>query len=207
MHIDERLNLVVPVFRDTNETSAPYAYVHSSPLSREVFEEHYLLLAKTFAAIYAEGLGETVGPRITLNLLRDIAKRMGGNTTGSAATLLMNEIRRLSYIVMKSPTGRWESEPYEDGRKSLSPDDVSEVENAVAFFIVSSAILPRRRAADILAGAATMWGAQTSFLNATDFQNSLLISTATGNSVEPRQTAMDLPVKDPAQESALQQVY
>lgn len=184
MRLDERMNLVIPLYRDTSEDTPPYAYVHSSPISRESFEEHYLLLAKTFASIFGENLAEASGPRVAALVLNDIARKSRAGNSSVDGPGLMNEIRRISFIIMKMPNGKWESFPYDSARADLDPDDISEVENSLVFFIVLSSMLPRRRLADILPGAVTVWGAQTSFLNFTDFRNSLQTSIVTAASPE-----------------------
>ena len=44
MKIDRRLNLVQPI-----ETGSGTVYLHSVPLSREVWETYFLVLSKTYA--------------------------------------------------------------------------------------------------------------------------------------------------------------
>ena len=62
-------------------------------------------------------------------------------------------------------------------RRLMSDADVSEVENAITFFIVYSAIQRRKDLAETLDGLAELWGARTSSLNSTEYAASLRTST------------------------------
>ncbi len=205
MQINERLNLVIPIFGNDPPTkdaegkeieAPPIAYVHSMPISREVFEANYLLLSKTFAAIHGEGLGRTAGPRVAALLLNDIARQAVGERGDAAAykAPLMNEIHRLSNVLLPGERG-WETMPYEDAVRhhKLDDDDLAEVENAIVFFTAYSAMHRKRVLAEVLPGAVKLWGADVSSLNATEFAASLQTSTGAGTSA-PKSTAPATPI-------------
>jgi hypothetical protein len=176
MRLNERLNFVLPIYDADDKISA---YVHSTPLSREAFEESFVLISKTFSAIHGEGLGSIAGPRVAALIMRTVAKR---NDDEAAALTLMNEIRRLTNVVVSGPRG-WTTVPFQDAvdAKTIDPDDLSEVENAIVFFTVYSAMHRRQTLKDLLTGAARMWGAQVSSLTPTAFAASLLTSIETVN--------------------------
>ena len=176
MRLNEKLHLVVPIY---DENDDPNSYVHSAPLSREVFESHFLLISKTFTAIHAEGLGEIAGPRVASLIMRKVAERMRNMESYQA---LMNEIRRLTNVLTREG-GRWAMIPFQDAmdRKAIPAGDLAEVENAIVFFMLLSAMQQRRMLAHFLTGAAELWGAQISSLDCTAFAASLPISTATAN--------------------------
>lgn len=178
MRINERLNLVVPLYRGEED---PYAWVHSMPISREVFESHYRLLARTFSAIHAEGLGELAGPKIALLMLKDVAKGMN-NDPDSLTRPLLNEIRRLSNVLLKTDTA-WEAMPLQEAinGKHLEEDDLWEVENILTFFMVVLHMYPRNLRQDFLDGACRMWAAQMLSSSYMEFQNSLPTSIVTGS--------------------------
>ena len=181
MRINERLNLVIPIYGEDN---AIVAWVHSMPLSREVFEANYLLIAKTFTLIFGLGLGEMAGPRVAAFLLRDTARKLAGdNPADTAGDALLAEIHRLTNVSLPSEKG-WEVWTYDQvlKRKLLSDDDVSEVESALVFFTVVSAMHRRQVAEVLIKGGARLWGAQTSYLNITAFQRSLPTSTTEDSS-------------------------
>ena len=181
MRINERLNLVIPVY---GEDDAIVAWVHSMPVSREVFEANYLLISKTFTTIFAQGLGEVAGPRVAAFILRDHARRLSGDASNdTAAHALLAEIHRLTNVSLPTANG-WEAWSYDQvvKRKLLHEDDLAEVESAIVFFIVVSAMQRRQVAEAMVKGAARLWGAETTYSNITAFQHSLPTSTTAGNS-------------------------
>lgn len=132
MKIDERLNLVLPLYRDAD----PYAWVHSVPISREMFEAHYKLLNRAFTALMNEG---QFSGRVAHLLFRDVAKDLAGRAAEGErlAAPVLNEIRRLSNIALATPKG-WETLPLDDAlsRHLIDADDVAEVLSALVFFTV-----------------------------------------------------------------------
>lgn len=175
MHINQKMNLVVPLYRGDEI----YAYVHSTPLSREAFEANYLLISKTFTAIHDEGFGVISGPRIAHLILRNIAETGGVLPKYQA---LMAEIRRLSNVLLETDRG-WEQIPYDEAvRKGLlDEEDYSEVEGAIVFFTVASAMYRRLVLRAVLEGAAQIWTAQLTSSDITDFGSSLSTSKRHGH--------------------------
>src|SRR5665213_1626605 len=97
LSIDQNLNLVIPIYGDNDQI---IAWVHSTPIGREVFETYFRVIGRTFAAIHgdeADSLGQAAGPRMAALLLRDEAKKMG-QWEGEAGIErgLVNEIKRLT---------------------------------------------------------------------------------------------------------------
>jgi hypothetical protein len=196
IRINKKLNLVLPV--DLDETRK--AYVHSMPLSREAFEANYLVLSKTFTAIYGEGLGPVLGPRVAMLMMKEQAENLGASHAAperraeakAAAweytqTSLINEIYRLTSVVLPG-AGGWDIIPYTEALKRDLFDDeqVSEVENAIVYFTVASALHRKNELPMAFDGLKSMWNAQTTLSNVTAFKNSLQTSTqveTTGPSV------------------------
>jgi hypothetical protein len=178
--LNDRLHFVIPIYADDGETIT--AYVHSAPISRDVFDAHFLLISKTFTAFHTEGLGFLGGPRVASLMLKKMAERMNDP---AGAVSLMNEIRRLSNVLMRGANG-WESLPFHDvtEQRMLSEDDLSEATNAIVFFIVASAMYRKNLLRPMLEGAATMWGAQISSLNFTAYTAS--VGTSTTAAVTPQ---------------------
>ncbi len=175
--INEKMNLVIPVF-DQDEVTIT-AYVHSKPISAEVFEAHFLLISRTFTAIHGEGLGAITGPRVAGLMMKRIAKNAGLEDEYIAFTA---EIRRLTNVLMRNGQNGWTTIPYEEvvNNRLLPVEDIAEVDNGVVFFTVYSAT-HRKMAMEVLPGAARMWGAQISSLSLSEFIASLPTSTATDN--------------------------
>lgn len=179
MKIDRRLNLVIPVDIENGTV-----YVHSTPIRQEVFDAYFMEIAKTFSAIYGEGLGMLAGPRVAANVLKKVATELN-RWDGPAGVErgLMAEIRRLSNVIAPSGNG-WAPLPFDQAVKQglLDAADVAEVENAIVFFTVVSFMHRRAEVREILEGAAQLWGAQVESSSVTEFTASLPISTPPENS-------------------------
>jgi hypothetical protein len=188
MRIDKKLNLVIPVL--DQDMQKPVAYVHSTPISSDVFEANYLIIGKVLAAIQAEGLGAIAGPRVAHWLMRDIALRnkMWDGPEGVKATLVA-EIYRLTNVIAASEERGWETVPYEEAKKRglLTASEASEVEAALCFFTVASSMYWRGMREIMVEGGVRLWSSQTTSLDCTAFQNSL--PTLTVAATTPAQAA------------------
>ena len=173
MIVNEKLNLVIPLEREDGPV-----YVHSTPISKMVFERYFLVISKTFSEIYAGGLGAMSGPRVAAMLLRKIATDNGA--LDDVEKGLFAEIRRLTIFICPGLNG-WEQTTLHDAiqRNLLDEDELSEVENALTFFIVASAMHRRKERKMILEGAATFWGGQVTLLDCMAWIASLTTSTET----------------------------
>lgn len=181
MKINEKLALVIPLYGDEDQITG---YVHSTPISTEVFEANFWLISKTYAAITEGGLNILAGPKVASLVMRDVAKSMGDEAMANAATFL-TELRRLSSAIMPKDTG-WEPIPYQVAveRRLIEPEDVREVDSAIVFFTVGSQMYPRQVRKDMLDGAAQILGARIQSCNVTELIASLPTSIATDNSGE-----------------------
>lgn len=183
--IDARLNFVIPIYDGEGDTTTIRAHVFAAPISRAVFETHYIVLSKTFAAIMGDGYGSMAGPRIAALLLRTVAEREYGKEDAlQQVAPLLQEIRRLTNVLV-CENNEWAMIPYETARANptiLSPDDVSEVDNTLVFFTSVSAMLKRNVLRHNLEWAAKMWAAQVSSLSIMEYRASLLTSTPAATS-------------------------
>lgn len=180
MKIDKSLNLVIPVSRDDGST----IYVHAAPIEPEVFTRYFLVIAKTFAAIYGEGLGPIAGPRVAAKLLKKIATDMGAWDGPEGVEVgLVNAINRLANVLVPTANG-WETLPYHDAFRqgTIGAEDASEIGNALAFFTVAYSMHRREERRSILEGASKIWGSQITSSNCSEFASSLPKSTATASS-------------------------
>lgn len=180
MKLDPKLNIVVPV-----ETEGGTVYVHSMPIRREVFERFFEVIAKAFSDIYSGGTSYALiaGTRVAALTIRKIAAERG--EAEDVEKGLFAEIRRLTNVLTPGERG-WETLPFDEAtqRKVIDGDDVREVENALAFFMLESVMHGRVQSRVIIDEAAKLWGAQTTSLNCTEFCTSLPTSIATVNTGE-----------------------
>ncbi|MES2048853.1 MAG: hypothetical protein V4447_10660 [Pseudomonadota bacterium] len=181
MKIDKSLNLVCPI-----ETESGIIYVHSTPLRREVFEKYCLVIAKTFAVIYNEGMNLIAGPRVAAMMLKQLAIEASvWEGAEGVENGLMAEIYRLSNVLVITDQG-WRSIPLVEAIKQgyLSENDVSEIEGSIVFFICVSAMHKRSQQATVLNSACSLWETEVTFLSCTEYRDSLPISTETETFVE-----------------------
>lgn len=180
MRIARNLNLVVPV-----ETETGKCWVHSTPISREIFETYFFVIAKTFASIFGQGLGSVSGPRVAYLMLKKTAEDLNTwNGADGVKNGLINEIKRLTNVAIPTKDNGWETVPYAtaESRKLIDDDTLAEVEGQLVFFILVSAMNRREQAKPILEVATELWGSQLTALDSTAFAHSLTTSTAPGNS-------------------------
>lgn len=182
MRIDKKLNIAIPLEREDGGTF----YVHSTPLSREMFEQYFLPISMAWAQIHQTGLRAVAGPRVAALMLKKAAEQLNvWEGPGGVMLGLMPEIRRLSNVVAPGPGG-WATMPYQDAATKgfISAEDQAEVENAVCFFTLSSAMHRRQEMPVILGGMTALWDTLVTSLNSTEFAVSLQTSTVAETSTE-----------------------
>jgi hypothetical protein len=177
VRIDSRLNLVIPIER----SDGAKIYVHSTPISREVFETHFEPLAATFSRLMS--LGYLVGARVAALMIEKVAKQIGEwDTPGGIQTAFWPEVHRLTLVLTPSEKG-YEPIPFDTAvhQKQLDAEDVAEIDNALAFFTLASRMLRRNMISEV-DGAVRTWGASTTSSNSTEFARSLQTSIKPENS-------------------------
>lgn len=182
LKIDRTLNLVIP---SVDENDKVVAYVHHRPISREVYETYYRVMARAFDAVL--GIGRT-GPLVAHLTLCDEAKR-AGEWDGEAGVKngLVGEIRRLTNVVLPGPRG-WQTVPYDEAvkRGALSADDAAEVDNAIAFFTLASHV-PAKRDRPGFQMSSKLWGAHTTSSDCTAFAAGLPIPIAAASTEQQKE--------------------
>ena len=165
--LNRKLNLVLSV-----ETEKGPIHVHSAPISREVFEDNFLVISKAFTAVYTHGLGPVTGPRVAALLLKEEAKKM--DVWERTQQSLLAEIYRLTNVIAPTDSG-WDTMPYDVAKKRgvLDEDSAAEVENCIVYFICASSIHLRAEMAVALEGLSTLWSARTTSSNVTEYMRSL----------------------------------
>jgi hypothetical protein len=169
--LNRKLNLVLDV-----ETENGTVHVHSVPIGREIFEDNFLPISRAFTAVYTNGLGPVTGPRVAALLLRQEAQTLG--VWERTQQSLMAEIYRLTNVVAPGPSG-WETMPFDVAKKRgiIDINDAAEVENCIVYFTCASLIHLKAELTVAMEGLSTLWGAQTTSSNVTEYTRSLPIST------------------------------
>jgi hypothetical protein len=183
--LNRKLNLVLSV-----ETGDGTVHIHSVPIGREVFEDNFLPISRAFTAVYTNGLGPVTGPRVAALLLKQEATTLG--VWERTQQSLMNEIYRLTNVIAPGDGG-WETMPFDVAKKRgvLEDSVASEVENCIVYFICASSIHLKAELTVAMEGLNTLWGAQTTLSNATEYMNSLRISTQEEITGEKLKTAVN----------------
>jgi hypothetical protein len=182
--LNRKLNLVMDV-----ETDDGLIHVHSVPISREVFEDNFLAISRAFTAVYTNGLGPVTGPRVAALLLKQEAQTLG--VWDRTQQSLLAEIYRLTNIIAPGPSG-WETMPFDVAKKRGILDDAAaaEVENCIVYFICASSIHLKAELTVAMEGLSTLWGAQTTLSNVTEYIRSLPTSTQEETTGENLPTAV-----------------
>jgi hypothetical protein len=179
MKINPDMNFVVPLYHGDDI----YAYVHARPISAAAFEMNYRLLIRTYNTMLGEG---PVAARMGHLFLKDAAAALAPDGDGSAiSALLLNEIGRMSSVILATKTG-WQTIPLQQAldSKLLDPEDAVEAANASLFFIVVWHVSPKQMRDGLLKTAIELWGAVRSPLQPTEWIVSLPTSTVTAPSGE-----------------------
>lgn len=189
MQISRQLNLVQTVELE----GTGKVYLHSTPISRQVWETYFMVLSKTYSTIFSEGVGILSGPSVARMLLQRIAMQDGiWEGPQGVQQGLVGEMRRLTNVIMPQGGG-WNAIPFEMAmeRNLLDEDSLAEAEGAIVFFICGSAVLrgpsQRTKLEVYLLGLTRLWDRQTSSLDSTAFAASLLTSTKDAPSTEKKE--------------------
>jgi hypothetical protein len=174
--INRRLNIVDEV---TNGDIT--VYVHSTPIRREIYDQHYLLLTITINRMYEKNITPAMGARIAMRLMRDVATEMGDGEREKLDSQLFPEIWRLTNVLVPDPErGGWTMLPFEKAIKDgfIDEDDADVVRNHLAFFTAASWVHTRKELNEMIYPMMTAaLGSQIVSSTCTDFQHSLPTST------------------------------
>ncbi|EAA6518592.1 hypothetical protein ACGA5J_00915 [Salmonella enterica subsp. enterica serovar Muenster] len=205
MKIARNLNLIIPV-----QTEKGKAWIHATPINKEVFKEHFFILSKTFSAIFSEGLGVVAGPRIAYLMLERISRDSNAwEGDKGVRNTLVNEVIRLANLVYPVEGKGYDTIPL-DMALEREIIDLDEVAGELVFFTCVSSInspVQAKGAMDVVNG---IWGTQCSFLNLTEWIASLPTlksaassgatantSSATSSTTQPEpdsETSVQIPV-------------
>jgi len=164
-------------------------HVHSTSISRSVFEQFYLELGKVFSQCF-DGVSEAhlamTAPQLAYPALKSIAAKAGNwDGTGGVKFGLVNEIIRLTNVLVNTEKG-WETLSFDTAVKKgiLSEDEEADVLSSLIFFTAISKVAPKEFKDSFLemAGAFRKW--ELTSLVCTEYMNGLQILTKTDNTGE-----------------------
>jgi len=178
MKIDRALNLVMQIQTAKNGL----VYVHSTPISRSIFEQFYLEIGKVFSQCF-DSVNQAhlalSAPQLAYPALKSISIKAGNwEGAGGVKFGLVNEIVRLTNVILNGDQG-WYSLPFDTAVKRgiIDEDEEAEVLSSLVFFTAISKVAPKDLKNSFLemAGALRNW--EISSLDCTAFQNGLPIQT------------------------------
>ncbi|EFE63991.1 predicted protein [Escherichia coli B088] len=168
MKISRNLNLIIPV-----RTEKGNGWIHATPISKEVFKEHFFILSKTFSAIFSEGLGVVAGPRIACLMLERISSDMNiWDGEKGVRNTLVNEIIRLANLVYPAEGKGYDTIPLDMAleRGIVEFDDVA---GELVFFTCVSSINTPEQTEQMMLAVSGMWNSRISSLSLTEWIASL----------------------------------
>ncbi|ELD0413845.1 hypothetical protein QNZ02_000794 [Escherichia coli] len=205
MKISRNLNLIIPV-----QTEKGNGWIHATPISKEVFKEHFFILSKTFSAIFSEGLGVVAGPRIAFLMLERISRDSNAwEGDKGIRNTLVNEVIRLANLVYPVEGKGYDTIPL-DMALEREIIDFDEVAGELIFFTCVSSINSPEQAKGTMDVVNGIWSTQCSSLNLTEWIASLPTlksaassgatantSSATSSTTQPEpdsETSVQIPV-------------
>ncbi len=185
--INDALHLVVPV----GDKQAFHV-----PISREVFEVNYRILAATKAALSSKGIYYQMdaGPRIASLTLLDEARKDAeerdntddeGQGRDTAARAILAEIKRLTTVLCPGPAG-FDPLPVDAAIQGghIDTDDWREAESSLVFFTCLYALAPKARRAETAEAVASILQASTTACSLSEYASSLPSLTTQGPSTK-----------------------
>jgi hypothetical protein len=173
MKIDRKLNIVIPVETE----SKGLIYVHSTPISRDVFEQFYLELGKVFSQCF-DSINQAhlalTAPQLAYPALKTMTIKAGNWEEVKKG--LINEIVRLTNVLVIGEKG-WESIPLDLAikREILDEDEESEVLSALTFFTAICRVAPKDLRMSFLEMAGSLRSWELTSLDSTEYLNGLTI--------------------------------
>jgi hypothetical protein len=175
MAIDKRLNLVLEVERDDKTV----CYVHSIPISRNLWKTHYTFLSMALNSLYADGFPPSTCARIVYQRMQEIAEKEK-DRFGDGPKALFAEIWRNTTVRVPTDQGYEHILFYDIMRndKIFDADNVDEVQNFICFFTAGSWVhgLSKKEREAFQNLLTKGFGVQITALSATEYMNSVQTS-------------------------------
>lgn len=171
MRLNEALNLVLPCGN---------LQAHHSPISREVFEANYRILAATRAALSGKGVVYQMyaGPRIAKLALLDESKADAEEREHDTGPAFLAELKRLTVILCPTPQG-FTPMPVDAAIQGnhIDAEDWAEAEAGIVFFTCVWSMESRAERTKVAQAMASLLKGSTTSSSASEFAASLAAST------------------------------
>jgi hypothetical protein len=181
--LDKRLNLVLEVERDDKSI----VYVHSIPISRQMWKTHYTFISMAINSMYTDGFPPATCARVCYHRMLELAEQ-NRDRFGDLGRTLFAEMWRLTNVLVPTDQG-YEDIPFYNlikGDKELDADNVEEIQNFICFFMAASWVhglnKKEREAFQLLMTKG--FGVQITALPLTEFKNSIPTSKSEENTGE-----------------------
>lgn len=198
MRIDEKRNLVIPIVTDTVTKKVKgrdvaenvvRVYGYHSPISREVFEANFRVLAATKAALSSKGSHYLMGagPRVAALTLKDEGQKDAasrgsfdgdGNVVDAETPAFLEELKRLTTVLCAGAHG-WEHLPVDVAiqQEKFDSEDWEEALASLVFFTSQYSMAKKADRAKAMEAMAGFLGGLTTSSTPTEFAASLQKST------------------------------
>lgn len=189
--LDKRLNLVLEVERDDKSV----VYVHSIPISRQMWKTHYTFLSMAITSMYDDGFPPSMCARICYQRMQELAEQHK-DRFGDLSRTLFAEIWRLTTILVPTDHG-YEDIPFYNvmkNGKDLDQDNIEEVQNFICYFTAASWVhgLNRKDREAFQQLLTKGFGVQITALQLTEYKNTVPISKSEEN-IGESETALSMP--------------
>lgn len=184
--LNEALNLVLPAKSDEKGV---LIYAYHSPISREVFEANYRVLAATKSALASKGVIYMMdaGPRIASLTFKDESRKDAlergdvdakGNPNEDYMRAFLAEVRRLTTILAPTANG-FQTIPVDSAiaQNLIDDEEWTETESAIVFFTFNYWLSRKATRHNLAMATASVLKASVTSLSAMEFTASLQTST------------------------------
>lgn len=169
---------------------------YSTPISREVFEANFKLIANTKAELFGKSAQATfrVAPLVAALTLQDEGRKLAEESESEGdggARALLAEITRLTVILVPGKDG-WDTVPVEAAinSKHIDSDEWREALSELVFFTVSYALTRKSERKEAVDGLCLITNFSPTSLSCEDFARSLKTSTSAATTAERAESSV-----------------
>lgn len=185
MRISKQLNLVIPLETEGHGK----IFIHSTPISRDVFETYYLELGKVFSQCFDNANSSHMflsAPKLAYPAIKKVAMDQGNwEGPGGVKFGLINTIKQQTNILVAVESG-YKTFTFTMAVDSgvLDEEDEAEVLSSLCFFTAISRVAPKDLKMSFLQTAGSLRGWDITSLDFMEYQTSLPTLKTTENTTK-----------------------